>query len=108
MVLTRWRPAGRRRDANSQTDRCVCGTYDRRVRRQRTTYWDESLPGFGVLVTEKGHKSYVVQYRTAPGRTGIDRRMTLKTTLKLDDARREAKAILGQVATRCGPAGGTV
>jgi len=49
-----------------------------------------------------------VQYRTAPGRTGIDRRMTLKTTLKLDDARREAKAILGQVATRCGPAGGTV
>jgi Arm domain-containing DNA-binding protein len=75
---------------------------------RRTTYWDESLPGFGVLVTEKGHKSYVVQYRTAPGRTGIDRRMTLKTTLKLDDARREAKAILGQVATRCGPAGGTV
>ena len=31
---------------------------------ERHTYlWDEDLPGFGVIVTRKGHKSYLVQYR---------------------------------------------
>jgi integrase len=38
------------------------------------------------------------QYRSGSGRSGTDRRMTIKGVLKLDDARREAKAILGRVA----------
>lgn len=64
----------------------------------RTIYWDEGLPGFGLMVTEGGHRSYTVQYRAGSGRSGTDRRMTIKGVLKLDDARREAKAILGRVA----------
>ena len=66
--------------------------------RARTIYWDEGLPGFGLMVTSGGHRSYTVQYRRGSGRSGIDRRMTIKGLLKLDDARREAKAILGRVA----------
>ena len=64
----------------------------------RTIYWDEGLPGFGLMVTKSGHRSYTVQYRNGSGRSGTDRRMTIKGVLKLDDARREAKAILGCVA----------
>jgi integrase len=64
----------------------------------RTIYWDEGLPSFGLMVTEGGHRSYTVQYRNGSGRSGTDRRMTIDGVLKLDDARREAKAILGRVA----------
>jgi integrase len=66
--------------------------------KERTTYWAEGMPGFGLRITKEGHKSYVVQYRAGTGRAGTDRRMTLDGVLKLDDARREARAILGRVA----------
>src|SRR5215831_1209233 len=66
--------------------------------KDRTTYWDKGIPGFGLRVTKDGHRSFVVQYRAGIGRNGTDRRMTLDGVLKLDDARREAKAILGRVA----------
>src|SRR5215469_12470269 len=60
----------------------------------RTTYWDAGMPGFGLMVTANGHRSYVVQYRAA----GRSRRMHLKAGLTLTAARREARAILGTVA----------
>jgi integrase len=62
----------------------------------RIYFWDESLPGFGVMITAAGHRSYVVQYR-ADGRSY---RMKIGDTrhLQLDVARREAKAFLGDVA----------
>ncbi len=59
--------------------------------RDRITYWEGN---FGLMVTTKGHKSFVVQYRA--GKTS--RRMSLKSGLTLQEARREAKAILGAVA----------
>jgi integrase len=64
----------------------------------RMIYWDAGLPGFGLRVTKQGHRTYVVQYRDGRGRAGTDRRMTLSGVLKLHDARREAKKLLGQAA----------
>ena len=29
---------------------------------ERTVYWDESMPGFGLMVTAAGHKSFIYQY----------------------------------------------
>ena len=60
----------------------------------RTIVWDTSLPSFGLVVTAAGHRSYVVQYRA----NGRSRRMAIKATLGLGEARKEARAILGKVA----------
>jgi hypothetical protein len=68
---------------------------------ERLIFWDEAMPGFGLMVTRNGHKFYVVDYRAA----GRKRRMHLKTGLTLTDARREAKAILGTVAKGGDPLG---
>lgn len=60
----------------------------------RIVYWDEALPCFGLMVTRSGHKSFVVQYRAK----GKSRRMTFNAAgLSLDKARREAKAVIGDV-----------
>ena len=57
--------------------------------------WDDDLPGFGLRLRAGGHRSWVVQYRTA-NRT---RRATLGTAAKLTsvDARQAARAILAKV-----------
>jgi hypothetical protein len=44
--------------------------------KDRTIYWEGN---FGLVVTAKGHKSYVVQYRAR----GQSRRMSLKPSLSL-------------------------
>lgn len=61
---------------------------------ERSIYWDNDLPGFGLQVTAAGAKGFVCQYRA--GRRS--RRLAIKATLKLGEARKEARAILGAVA----------
>jgi Arm DNA-binding domain len=61
---------------------------------ERTLYWDADMPGFGLVVTSTGHRSYVVQYRA--GRRS--RRMTIDGVLGLAAARKRAKGLLGEVA----------
>jgi len=62
---------------------------------ERTLFWDETLPGFGLMVTKAGHRSYVFQYRAG----NRSRRMTFPFTLGLDKARREARKAVGGVAS---------
>jgi Arm DNA-binding domain len=62
--------------------------------KDRTIYWDESLPGFGLMVLPSGHRSWIVQYRSKR----VSRRATLKGVLPLDKARKQAMAILVKVA----------
>jgi integrase len=67
----------------------------------REIFWDESEPGFGLMVTNKGHKSYVVQYRAE----GKSCRFTMKGLPPLNAARKQAKIILGKVADGADPVG---
>lgn len=63
----------------------------------RAIYWDS--PGFGLQVTAQGHQSFVCQYRV--GRRSY--RMALKHGLTLQQARKEAKKLLGDVARGSNP-----
>jgi hypothetical protein len=53
---------------------------------ERTIYWDMAMPSFGLVVTAKGSKSYVVQYRLDSGKSP---RMKLKNVQSLAESRNE-------------------
>jgi hypothetical protein len=61
----------------------------------REFYWDKTLPGFGLMVTSNGARSYVVQYRNADG---VSHRMTINGGRKFSAAKTEAKKLLGKIA----------
>lgn len=63
--------------------------------------WDEALAGFGVAAFPTGRKAYVAQYRW----DGRSRRVTIGDhgRLTADEARSQAKQILGAVETGADP-----
>jgi integrase len=65
--------------------------------------WDESLAGFGLRVKPSGVKTYIVQYRNRFGRS---KRVSLGRVgvITLDQARKEAGKLRGQVALGVDPA----
>jgi hypothetical protein len=65
---------------------------------QDVVVWDSSLPGFGLRAKASGVKTFVIQYRNRSGRS---RRLSLGNLGKvtLDQARKEAVRLMGQVAT---------
>src|SRR4051812_1018969 len=69
-------------------------------------YWDETLPGFGVKVTPKGRKVFLVLYRTG-GKGSQLRKYTIgpygRVTLHV--ARTEAQRVLAARADGRDPAG---
>lgn len=72
----------------------------------RDTYlWDDELSGFGLKVTPRGRKVYLVQYRLG-GRKGRTRRVTIGVHGRVtpDQARLEARRLLGLVSTGVDPA----
>jgi Arm DNA-binding domain len=70
--------------------------------KDRDVVWDNKLKGFGVIVYPTGLKTYVAQYR----KDGRSHRVVIGKHGRLtpDEARREAKALLGDVERGANPA----
>ena len=68
----------------------------------RTDFWDPTLAGFGLRVTEKGAKTWACFYR----HHGLPRRYTVGSypALSLKDARKAAQAVLRDAALGLDPA----
>jgi integrase len=60
----------------------------------RIIYWDSDPTGFGLMVTARGRRSFVLQYRVS----GRSRRITFKPGLSLIEARKEARKLVGDIA----------
>jgi integrase len=70
--------------------------------------WDAELAGFGLKVSPAGRKTYVCQYRVGGGRQGGTKRFSIGvhgSPWTTDEARAEARRILGAAATGGDPAG---
>ena len=73
---------------------------------ERQLLFDTELPGFGVRVMRSGVRTFFAQYRTAGGRRGRKRRVTIGRygPLTVEQARTAAKQLLGDVAQGGDPA----
>jgi integrase len=72
---------------------------------RREYLWDEEAKGFGLKVTDKGHRSYILQYRIG-GRSGQTRRVTIGrhgSPWTPDSARKRALELLEQVRRQIDP-----
>src|ERR1700747_1014086 len=86
-----------KRVSKSMVDSLVCP-----AGKDRDIHWDDKLKGFGVTVYPNGSKTYVAQYR----KDGRSHRVLIGKHGRLtpDEARREAKALLGDVEKGANPA----
>jgi integrase len=96
-VLTERVPMATKRVSKSMVDSLVCP-----AGKDRDIHWDDKLKGFGVTVYPNGSKTYVAQYR----KDGRSHRVLIGKHGRLtpDEARREAKALLGDVEKGANPA----
>jgi integrase len=62
-------------------------------------YWDQSMQNFGIKVYPSGKRSWLVQYRV----NGVTRRHHLSFNLSIEQAKAEAKKLLGDVARGVDP-----
>ena len=60
---------------------------------KETITWDDEIPGFGIRVTPKGVKAYILKYRAGHGRAAPIRKPTSGKhgAITADEARRIAK-----------------
>lgn len=73
----------------------------------RYTIWDGHLPGFGIRVSSSGHKSFIVRYRPKGCRHKRYVNLGRYGVLTVDEARVQAKRVLGLVANGEDPANET-
>ncbi|MBW8637329.1 tyrosine-type recombinase/integrase [Hoeflea sp. WL0058] len=69
--------------------------------------WDSDLKGFGIKISKGGRKTYVCKYRVGAGRSAPTRRYTIGahgSPWTVDQARAEARRILGRAANGEDPA----
>ncbi|MCF8882699.1 site-specific integrase [Erythrobacter sp. SN021] len=74
---------------------------------KRYAVWDSELAGFAVRIEPTGTKSFVVRYRAdGGGRTAPQRYVTIGRfgNLTVEEARKKAKKVLGQIAVGEDPA----
>jgi integrase len=73
----------------------------------RNIYWDTAMPSFGLMVTANDARSFVCDYRNAEGvkrRKSWPARVDGKTAgLTIDEARREAKKVVGDAEKGADP-----
>ncbi len=72
---------------------------------KRAHLWDDTLKGFGVMVTDRGARSYLVQYRIG-GRAASTRRVTIGkhgSPWTAETARTRAKELLHSVDCKIDP-----
>jgi integrase len=65
----------------------------------REIHWDTKQKGFGLMVTDTGHKSFVVQYQVGSGRKSRTLRRMRIEAKTVDEARTLAEGIHGEVST---------
>jgi hypothetical protein len=77
-----------------------CSTVAAPKTKDREIYWDASMPGFGVMVTQNNARSFVIQYRDTGGSS---HRMSVNGNRDFAEAKKEAKRLLGKIANGSDP-----
>ena len=72
---------------------------------ERYTVWDSDLKGFGLRVSPRGTKTYMVRYRVGGGRTGTLRQLVIGRhgVITAEEARDEARKVLASATKGADP-----